>query len=159
MDERGDLGGGVVARRQRISRRSPVPAAVAAGNTRVSLAGGRATEHHDQFQRAGPNRPASELGLGLNTMAREGWITRANRQRDQRVRWQSAELVIKNSHLQWRGVGSSQTSAPARSARAWSWLARAARSRSRAVSSASRARSSCSRIRSRESRIRRRDAN
>jgi hypothetical protein len=78
--------GGVVARGQRISRRTPSPAAVAAGNTRPGLAGGRAIEHHDQFQRAGPDRPASELGLGLNTMAREGWITRTNRQRDQRAR-------------------------------------------------------------------------
>jgi len=49
VGEGGDLGGGVVARRQRISRRSPVPAAVAAGKSRPVLGGWAAIEHHNQI--------------------------------------------------------------------------------------------------------------
>ena len=49
VGEGGDLGGGVVARGQRISRRSPAPAAVAAGKARPVLGGWAAIEHHNQI--------------------------------------------------------------------------------------------------------------
>jgi hypothetical protein len=49
VGEGGDLGGGIEARGQRISRRSPAPAAVAAGKARPVLGGWAAIEHHNQI--------------------------------------------------------------------------------------------------------------